>query len=84
MTSIRTCNPSGIVALKRYLKYAQTGECDIPEETGKLPDSPFEEKVADALRELGFQVAHQIGSAGYFIDLGVKRPGTPGALLIGH
>ncbi|MDE0426788.1 MAG: DUF3320 domain-containing protein [Candidatus Poribacteria bacterium] len=75
--------PPGVVALKRYLKYAQTGECDIPEETGKPPDSPFEEEVADALREIGFQVAHQIGSAGYFIDLGVKDPERPGRYLLG-
>ena len=76
-------NPSGIVALKRYLKYAQTGECDIPEGTGKPPDSPFEEEVADTLRGLGFQVDHQIGSAGYFIDLGVKDPERLGRYLLG-
>ena len=73
----------GVVALKRYLKYAQTGELDRKEPIGKDPDSPFEEEVADALRELGFQVDHQIGSAGYFIDLGVKDPERPGRYLLG-
>ena len=73
----------GVVALKRYLKYAETGKSDIPEWTGKEADSPFEEEVADALRELGFQVDHQIGSAGYFIDLGVKDPERPGRYLLG-
>ena len=73
----------GVVALKRYLKYAETGKSDIPEWTGKGADSPFEEEVADALRELGFQVDHQIGSAGYFIDLGVKDPERPGRYLLG-
>ena len=76
-------NPPGVVALKRYLKYAQTGELDIPELTGKPPDSPFEEEVADALRTCGYEIAHQIGSAGYFIDLGVKDPERPGRYLLG-
>ena len=49
----------------------------------KPPDSPFEKEVADALREHGFQVDHQIGSAGYFIDLGVKDPERPGRYLLG-
>ena len=76
-------NPSGVVALKRYLKYAQTGRLDIPELTGKSPDSPFEEEVADALRGCGYKIDHQIGSAGYFIDLGVKDSERPGRYLLG-
>ena len=74
---------SGVVALKRYLKYAETGERDIPEATGKPPDSPFEEEVAEALRGIGFQVDHQIGSAGYFIDLGIKDSEHLGRYLLG-
>ena len=80
-----SANPSGVVALKRYLKYAQTGEFDIPELTGKPADSPFEIEVADALRECecGYKIDHQIGSAGYFIDLGVKDTERPGRYLLG-
>ncbi len=73
----------GVVALKRYLKYAATSELDIPEPSNREADSPFEEEVANALRELGHQVDHQIGSAGYFIDLGVKDPERPGRYLLG-
>ena len=76
-------NARGVVALKRYLKYAETGTSDISIPTGNEADSPFEEEVADALRKLGFQVDHQIGSAGYFIDLGVKDPERPGRYLLG-
>ena len=76
-------NPSGVVALKRYLKYAQTGGLDIPELTGKPPDSPFEEEVADALRGCGYEIDYQIGSAGYFIDLGVKDSERLGRYLLG-
>ena len=76
-------NARGVAVLKRYLKYAQTGEIDIPELTGKLPDSPFEVEVADALRGCGFQIDHQVGSAGYFIDLAVKDPERQGRYLLG-
>ena len=76
--------PAGVVALKRYLKYAETDELDIP-----IPpidgeaDSPFEEEVANTLRKLDYQVDHQIGSAGYYIDLGIKDPERPGRYLLG-
>ena len=76
-------NARGVAALKRYLKYAETGKLDIPTPTNKEADSPFEEEVADALRRLDYQVEHQIGSAGYFIDLGVKDPERPGRYLLG-
>ena len=76
-------NARGVAVLKRYLKYAQTDEIDIPKPTGKLPDSPFEEEVADALRGDGYEIDHQIGSAGYFIDLAVKDPERPGRYLLG-
>ena len=76
-------NARGIAALKRYLKYAETGKSDIVIPTGRGVASPFEEEVADSLRKLGFQIDHQIGSAGYFIDLGVKDPERPGRYLLG-
>ena len=71
------------MALKRYLKYAQTGETDIPRPNGREADSPFEVEVADDLRGCGYEIDHQIGSAGYFIDLAVKDPERPGRYLLG-
>ncbi len=78
-------NARGVEVLKRYLKYAQTGELDLdmPVPTGKPPDSPFEVEVADVLRSRGYEIDHQIGSAGYFIDLAVKDPERPGRYLLG-
>ncbi len=74
----------GVKVLKRYLKYAETDELDdMPKPTGREADSPFEEEVAYSLRKRGYQVEHQIGSAGYFIDLGVKDPERPGRYLLG-
>ena len=78
-------NARGVEVLKRYLKYAQTGELDLdmPVPTGKPPDSPFEIEVADVLRRRGYEIDHQIGIAGYFIDLGVKDSKRPGRYLLG-
>ena len=76
-------NARGVEVLKRYLKYAETGELDIPKPTGREADSPFEKEVAYSLHELGYQVEPQIGSAGYYIDLGIKDPERPGRYLLG-
>ena len=73
----------GVEALKTFLKYAETGRLDVPRETGRAADSPFEEAVADALRRRGHEVDHQVGSAGFFIDLAVVDPRKPGRYLLG-
>ena len=74
----------GIEVLKNYLDYAQTGKLsDISKPTDREADSPFEEEVANALRQRGYEVDHQIGSAGYFIDLGIKAPQKPGRYILG-
>lgn len=73
----------GVVALKRYLQYAQKGVFDIPRPSGREADSPFEEAVADALRQKSYEVVHQVGSAGFFIDLAVVDKALPGRYLLG-
>lgn len=76
-------NATGVRALKGFLQFARTGKLDLPKSGSRDPDSPFEEEVAFALRKLGYQVDHQVGTAGYFIDLGVKDPSAPGRYLLG-
>lgn len=72
----------GVRALKNFLKYAETGELAMSTETGKAPDSAFELEVMSALVEKGYQIEPQIGSAGYFIDIGVKDPDAPGRYIL--
>ena len=74
-------NP-GVEALQCYLKYAETGNLDVPKSEGDA-ESPFENEVANALCERGFEVVHQIGTAGYRIDLGIVDPERPGRFLLG-
>ena len=60
--------------LKAYLKYAATGDMDIPQLTGEEMDSPFERDVANVLLAHGYDVEAQVGSAGFKIDLAVRHP----------
>ena len=80
---LRRSRARGVQALKTFLEYAQNGLIDLPEASGRKADSPFEEAVADRLRKWGHDVAHQVGSVGFFIDLAVVDPARPGRYLLG-
>ena len=73
----------GVIALKTFLKYAESGDLGVPTITGKAADSPFEEAVQAQLAKRGFQVDNQVGVAGFFIDLAVVDPGSPGRYMLG-
>lgn len=73
----------GVIALKTFLKYAQSGDLGVPLLTGRAADSPFEESVQDAVAKHGFQVDNQVGVAGFFIDLAIVDPDMPGRYLLG-
>ena len=80
---LRRTSHRGPQALKTFLSYAKTGDFDRPEVTGRGYDSPFEEEVAKAVRQSGFDVTPQVGEAGFFIDLAVNDPERPGRYLLG-
>ena len=73
---------AGTRVLNRYLKYAETGELDIPVLEGAEMDSRFEEAVAKALQSYGYRVAAQVGSSGFRIDLAVYDPDDEGRFLL--
>jgi very-short-patch-repair endonuclease len=73
----------GVAALKLFLTFAETGRLSEMAETGRGPDSLFEEHVAAQLRSRGHAVSHQIGSAGFFVDLAVTDPTKPQRFLLG-
>ncbi len=72
----------GPYMLKTFLKFAETGEMDVPILTGREPDSPFEEAVAAAIRGYGYDVDYQVGSDGFLIDLAVRDPSTEGSYVL--
>lgn len=74
---------AGVMALKLFLKYAQTGKLDFGQVTSRGADSVFEEQVAAALQAKGYDVKMQVGIAGFFIDLAIVDADRPGRFLIG-
>jgi very-short-patch-repair endonuclease len=76
-------SPRGAQVLKRYLAYAADGRLDAGKETGREADSDFEVFVCERLRTAGYDAVPQVGVAGFFIDLAVRHPDTPGTFLLG-
>ncbi|MGR6859757.1 DUF3320 domain-containing protein [Aliivibrio salmonicida] len=75
-------SPFGVRALKNFLHYAVTKELVKREETGKEPDSPFEEEVISVIRGLGYKVEPQVGCAGFYIDIAVRDVSKPGRYML--
>ena len=82
ITADENGNP-GAYMLKRWLEYSATGRLDVGETTKAEPDSDFELYVAKQIQAMGCEVVHQVGVAGYFIDIGVKHPKFPHGFLLG-
>ena len=80
---LRRSSARGVDALKTYLAYAETGRLGVAKATGRGSDSPFEDAVAAKLRAQGHEVEHQVGSAGFRIDLAVVDPRQRGRYLLG-
>lgn len=72
----------GVIALKNFLAFADTGIIEQPKHTGKEPDSDFEVAVMHALAQHGYDCEPQVGVGGYFIDLAVIDPRQPGRYLL--
>ena len=67
----------GVIHLRNYLAFADNGGIEAIEgfkSQSEDFDSPLEESVASAIRQLGYEVVSQVGCAGYKIDLGIIDP----------
>ena len=76
----------GARLLRAYLDYAEHGPAALASksvETGGQFESPFEEAVANALKEIGLDVRSQIGCGGFRIDLAIVHPEHPGRYVLG-
>lgn len=61
--------------LKWFLHYCESRVLpEVGTRTGREADSPFEVEVKEVLRQAGYTVEHQVGVAGYFVDLGIVHP----------
>lgn len=72
----------GVKVLRDYLLYARDRRLDSGVADGE-PESPFEVAVRGILVERGYDVACQVGVAGYRIDLAVRHPQERGRFVLG-
>ncbi|MCB0327618.1 MAG: hypothetical protein KDD52_08375 [Bdellovibrionales bacterium] len=74
----------GANALKRFLRYASSGQItEAGEITNREPDSDFEIAVAKVLKQHGYEIKPQVGVAGFFIDIGICHPDREGEFIVG-
>ncbi|MDP3000008.1 MAG: AAA domain-containing protein [Bryobacterales bacterium] len=73
----------GTKVLKKYLEYAKTGVLQQAQGSRGGPESDFETCVGQVLQEHGYEIATQVGVAGFFIDLALRHPRRDGAYLLG-
>jgi len=74
----------GVNSYKDFLSYAISGSLDDGgTTTGKTPDSPFEIAVCRKIKQLGLEAVPQVGVAGFFIDIGVRRKEGDRSFLLG-
>lgn len=88
MIDLSRTSATAIEDLKHYLEFAERGPKALAEQATAAYgidqfDSEFEEAVAWALREKGWQVQTQIGVSKFRVDLGVVHPDSPGVFLAG-
>lgn len=73
----------GFKVLRSYLLYAEKREIDsIVINSQEKFDSKFEEQVSNALIKNGFDIQNQVGSQGFWIDIGVKHPVEKGRFIL--
>ena len=88
MIDLSRTSATAIEHLKHYLEFAERGPSALAEQATAAYgvdqfDSDFEEAVAWALRDRGWQVQTQVGVSKFRIDLGVVHPDSPGLFLAG-
>jgi len=81
---IRTHGASrGVRVLKEYLTFARTGTLPQSVRDGDGPTNDFERSVGGILQSRGYDVAYQVGVAGFFIDVAIRNPAKPGIYVLG-
>lgn len=74
----------GVNAYREFLAFAESGKMiESGSESGREPGSPFEEAVAELISRFGLEPVFQVGVAGYFIDIGVRRLGEARDFILG-
>jgi very-short-patch-repair endonuclease len=88
MIDLSRTSATAVEHLKHYIEFAEKGPIALAEQSTAAYgvdqfDSDFEQSVAGALRDLGWQVQTQVGVSKFRVDLGVVHPDMPGLYLAG-
>ena len=75
----------GVRTFKTFLAFAESGSLpsDMPVESGRDVDSPFQAAVVSKLRSLGYEAHEEVASGGKFVDIGLVDPDRPGRYILG-
>lgn len=83
LTSTEQSN-AGAWMLKRWLEYSAGMQFEVAnDDAGGDFDSPFEEHVASTINAMGYTAVPQVGSSGFWIDIGVRHPQWPHGFVLG-
>lgn len=69
--------------LKAFLEYAEKGRGAMSPEADSADSERFSMVIAKFLEDSGYQVARQVGSSRYRIDIAVRDPDDPSRYLLG-
>ena len=82
---ITAATSRGVSGLFEFLKYARNGTSSITRqlETGRREKDILVEKLAEILKEAGFDSRTGVGTSSFRVDLAVRDPGNPDRYLAG-
>tara|TARA_B110000483_G_scaffold51577_1_gene64135 strand:+ start:392 stop:4738 length:4347 start_codon:yes stop_codon:yes gene_type:complete len=76
--------PEGRQIFKAYIEYAKTGKLEIGDtNSGREPPNDFQLFIGEGIKKMGYEIAHEVGVSGFFIDIGVKHKSFPDGFLLG-
>lgn len=76
--------PEGRKIFKAYIEYAKTGKIEIGNTTtGREAPNDFQLFIGEGIKKMGYEIVHEVGVSGFFIDIGVKHKSFSDGFILG-
>lgn len=72
----------GVVLLRSFLKFAESGGRELEDRAPVHPMNPFEVSIFERLTQAGLHVIPQYGASGFRIDFAIPHPSADGRMLL--
>lgn len=72
----------GVVLLRSFLKFAESGGRELDNDAPAHPMNPFEVSIFERLTQAGLDVIPQYGTSGFRIDFAIPHPAADGRMLL--